>query len=614
MSPAHLPPSFGLPPEPPAFEGAIRALHRLAQRDGDEVLGQLLDTTAEALDVARASLWQMLPGRRGLRCMLMFERGVGVSTPDIVLGVEVAPAYFEAVEALLVLAAEDAQRDSRTAELADRYLAPLGIGAMLDVPVCEFGEIVGVLCLEHVGPPRRWSSAEKLFVASISGLLSQRHDRLRMAAAEDERKRQLLFDAATGLAGRSLFVDRLAREVAELGPGQDLAVIALDLERLRSLAQRYGGDFATAVMAEAAARIAQLVPPARTGRIADDTFALWVSGDRAQGLATRLASRLQRALAVPMAAPDGDSLEFSTAVGIVPGARAEPDADRLLRDALTAAFSAARKGRGRVEVVWPEVRSELQSSIELEREVRRAADAREFAFFLQPVVDLASGRAVGAEALMRWPAGRREVPPSHFIPLLEDSGLIAQVHMALVRELFAWARDIGLMKRRPGFRLHVNFAPAQLQTPAFAAELRDTARAYGAEGLLVGEITENTLFAGGDDAASTLRHLAGMGIPVTLDDFGTGFASLTHLIDLPLHGLKIDRSFCLRCADDPKARAVVAGLLGLAGHLGLEVVAEGVETEAQRELLLSLGARHAQGYLFAPALDLDTFAARWLGD
>jgi EAL domain-containing protein (putative c-di-GMP-specific phosphodiesterase class I) len=105
-----------------------------------------------------------------------------------------------------------------------------------------------------------------------------------------------------------------------------------------------------------------------------------------------------------------------------------------------------------------------------------------------------------------------------------------------------------------------------------------------------------------------------MGIPVSLDDFGTGFASLTHLIDLPLHGLKIDRSFCLRCAEDAKARAVVAGLLGLAKHLGLDVVAEGVETEAQRALLVSLGATVAQGYLFDRALDLEPFAQRWLGD
>jgi EAL domain-containing protein (putative c-di-GMP-specific phosphodiesterase class I) len=301
-------------------------------------------------------------------------------------------------------------------------------------------------------------------------------------------------------------------------------------------------------------------------------------------------------------------------VGIVPGARAEPDADRLLRDALTAAFSAARKGRGRVEVVWPDVRNELQSSLELEREVRRAADAREFTFRLQPIVDLVSGRAVGAEALMRWPRGGRDVPPSDFVPLLEDSGLIAQVHMGLLRDLFAWARETSLLERRPGFQLHVNFSPVQLQSPGFVEELRDTSRAYGVEGLLVCEITENTLFSSGEDAAATLRYLAEMGIPVSLDDFGTGFASLTHLIDLPLHGLKIDRSFCLRCAEDAKARAVVAGLLGLAKHLGLDVVAEGVETEAQRALLVTLGATVAQGYLFDRALDLEPFAQRWLRD
>ena len=390
------PDTLTLDQPPPAFEAALKVLHRLAQRDDEDVPGRLLEITAETLGVARASLWALTPGRRSIRCRAMFEQGQGMLAPEIELACDAAPAYFHAIEGLLVLAAEDAQRDPRTVELAEGYLKPLGIGAILDVPICEFGEIVGVLCLEHLGPPRRWSGAERLFVTSLSGILSQRHDRLRMAATEDERKRQLLFDAATGLAGRSLFIDRLAHAVAELPAGHDLAVLALDLERLRSLAHRYGGNFADSVMAEGAARIGQMVPAARCGRIADDTFALWVSGDRAQGLATRLAGRLQRALALPMAAPDGDTLEFSTAVGIVPGARSEPDADRLLRDALTAAFSAARKGRGRVEVVWPDVRNELQSSLELEREVRRAADAREFTFRLQPIVDLVSGRALAA--------------------------------------------------------------------------------------------------------------------------------------------------------------------------------------------------------------------------
>lgn len=605
-------PAFDLPPQ--AFQESLKALHRLAQLDSEDVPARILEMIAVTLQVARVSLWSLSSDHRSLRCRVMHEQGRSACSPDIELFSDTAPSYFQAIEGLFVLAAEDARNDPRTRELASEYLRPLGIGAMLDVPVCELGEIVGVLCLEHVGPPRCWSNAERLFVTSLSGILSQRHDRLRMCAAEDERKRQLLFDAVTGLAGRRLFVDRLAHAVAGLPVGHDLTVLALDLERLRGLAHRYGGGFADSVMAEAAARIGQVVPAARTGRITDDTFALWVTGERTQGLATRLANRLQRALAVPMSAPDGDSLEFSTAVGIVPGARAEPDADRLLRDALTAAFSAARKGRGRVEVVRPEVRNELQSSLELERDMRRAADAREFIFHLQPVVDIGSGRLIGAEALMRWSRDGRWVPPADFVPLLEDSGLIAQVHARLLRELFAWARDLELLHRRPGFQLHVNFSPVQLQAPGFVTELRDTARAYGVEGLLVCEITENTLFSSGEDAVTMLRHLADMGIPVSLDDFGTGFASLTHLIDLPLHGLKIDHSFCLRCTEDPRARAVVAGLLGLAHHLGLHVVAEGVETAEQQSLLHSIGARVAQGYLFDRALDLDTFATRWLAD
>lgn len=598
----------------PALQAALKALHRLAQLDGDEVLGHLLEMTAAALQADRTSLWLLTPGRDAIRCRSLFERGRGLCVPDTTLSFSAAPEYFQAIDGLLVLAATDAQHDPRTRELLADYLAPLGIGAMLDVPVCEFGEIAGVLCIEHVGSPRLWTSAERLFVASLGGIFSQRHDRLRMSIAEDERRNLRLFDAATGLAGRALFIDRLADALAELPLGHDLVVLALDIERLRSLAHRYGGDFASSVMAEASARIAQWVPPIRSGRVADDTFALWVSGDRAPALATRLAQRLQQTLALPMLAPDGDSLEFSTAVGIVPGVRGERDADRLLREALSATFAAARKGRGRIEVAWPEVREALQSSLDLERDVRHAADARAFCFRLQPIVDLASGRLVGAEALMRWSHEGRDVAPSDFVPLLEENGLLAQVHMGLLRDLFGWASEVGLRRKHPDFRIHVNFSPVQLASVDLAAVLRDMARAHDVEGILVCEITENMLFSSGENADTTLRHFAAMGIPVELDDFGTGFASLSHLIDLPLYGLKIDRSFCLRCTEDPKALAVVAGLLDLARHLGLHVVAEGVETPEQRALLQTLGARTAQGYLFDRALDLDIFAARWLSE
>lgn len=604
------PPSIDLPPM--ALQQALRDAHRLAQSNDAEALGSILELIAAAIGVSRASVWGLAPGAVSLDCQLMFERGVGVHELKASLPCESAPIYFSAIEGLLVLAADDVLNDPRTSELRDSYMKPMGIGAMLDVPICEFGEIVGVLCLEHVGPARVWTSAEKLFVSSMSGVLSQRRDRLRLAAAEDEREKQMLYDDATGFAGRGLFVDRLGSAIRDLPAGQELAVLALDIERLRTMAHRYGGDFANAVMAEAAARIHHIVPTHCCARIADDTLALWLTGPRVHGAAVRLAGRLQRALALPMTAPDGDSIEFSTAVGIVPGTRDETDPDRLLRDALTAAFSAARKGRGRVEVVWTDARHELQSSLDLERDVRRAADAREFEFRLQPIVRLSDGQAVGAEALMRWPRAGREVSPADFIPVLEETGLIAQVHSQLLRDLFAWARHVRILERVPGFQLHVNFSPVQLGHSTFVAELRDTARSYGLEGLLVCEVTENTLLSAGDDAGSTLKYLGEMGIPVTLDDFGTGFASLTHLIDLPLHGLKIDRSFCLRCADDLRARAVVGGLLGLAHHLKLDVVAEGVETEEHRRILIELGCEVAQGYLFDRALPLAEFAKRWL--
>ena len=478
---------------------------------------------------------------------------------------------------------------------------------MLDVPVRLFGEMVGLLCHEHVGGPRHWSDAERIFAAAMGVLCSQTMEFEKLQKAEREREQALFYDPLTGLANRALFLDRLGQALK----GEGAALLVLDIEGFSELIEAYGTGLGDAMLRETAARMAKAGSAECVGRIGNDDFALLLPGEHAAASATRKAWQLQESMLAPMEF-EGKPVQMGFSIGLVPSVGHYAAPADALRDAVIAQNSAARNGRNGIEIFRQGMDEPVRRRLALEADIRRGMAAGEFCFHLQPVFT-ASGELHGAEALLRWqhPA-RGLLAPDEFLSVAEDAGLLHDLQWPLLgtlcSRLVEWRSG-----RAPGFQVGLNVSPTQLALPYFPDDLVSMLAATGLPAdALMAEITENTLLAQEGSDAPAIARLALAGVGVSLDDFGTGFASLTHLAELPLAMVKIDRTFVARAVGDARYTAIIAGLVGLAHALSLRVVAEGVETQLQQDLLVQGGCDQLQGYFLGRPLPVEDFVARWL--
>jgi EAL domain-containing protein (putative c-di-GMP-specific phosphodiesterase class I) len=288
------------------------------------------------------------------------------------------------------------------------------------------------------------------------------------------------------------------------------------------------------------------------------------------------------------------------------------DADTLFRNA-EAALKAAKVGGERYLFYTQQMTDAVAGKLTLENQLRQALDNHEFVLHYQPKVNLASGKLVGAEALIRWNDPHTGlVPPGHFIPMLEETGLIHEVGRWVLRQAIA---DY-LRWRAAGFaavRIAVNVSPLQLRQRGFIAEVEQAigVDAQAAAGLEL-EITESVIMEDIRHNIASLQAIRAMGVSIAIDDFGTGFSSLSYLSRLPIDTLKIDRSFVIDMTTGPQGLALVSTIIDLAHALKLKVVAEGVDTAEQQRLLLLLNCDEMQGYLFSKPLPVDVFEARYL--
>ena len=298
----------------------------------------------------------------------------------------------------------------------------------------------------------------------------------------------------------------------------------------------------------------------------------------------------------------------SASVGITLGERRYRKAEELLRDADVAMYRAKAHGRQRFEIFDERLHREALQLLELESDLRHAIQRDEFEPHFQPIVDLRDGRVLGYESLLRWRHPRRGlVPPGEFLKVAEDNGSIEQIDWQMLANTCRDIPGLGV----DGRYVTLNVSPRRFRSPHLARRLLDALDAHGIPAQRVRiEVTEDALLDNPEQVSATLDTLRHAGVLAALDDFGTGYSSLSYLHRFPLHALKIDRSFVreLRPAsDEGGSAAVVRAVLALAGTLGLEVVAEGIETESLRDLLLELGCTRGQGFLYSQARP----AAEW---
>ena len=440
----------------------------------------------------------------------------------------------------------------------------------------------------------------------VAGVVVSLHDITARKLAERELAHQAFYDGLTGLANRSLFLDHTEQALRRASrTGAPPIVLCLDLDGFKDVNDSIGHLAGDELLQTIAGRLQDVVRGADTvARLGGDEFAVLID-DTAAGLpaASALAQRLLEVIGEPVDL-DGHRVTVAASIGVVV---AEPDATPLsmFRDADIAMYRAKAAGRAQWVVFDPEMRTAALERIELERELAGALAAGQLRLTYQPVVDLQTERVVGFEALLRWQHPTLgAVGPDRFVPVAEDSGEIVPIGRWVLAEATRAAAH--WQRAHPGspLTMAVNVSARQLTGDSL---IQHVAEALSASGLsasaLVLEVTETALVTDPAAVAERLTELRALGVRLALDDFGTGYSSLSYLRQFDVDVLKIDRSFVGLLDGSPDDAAIVHGLVQLGRTLRLEVVAEGVETGAQRDRLRAERCHLAQGYLFAKPLE-----------
>jgi diguanylate cyclase (GGDEF)-like protein/PAS domain S-box-containing protein len=425
-----------------------------------------------------------------------------------------------------------------------------------------------------------------------------------MKAAEERLAQLAHFDVLTGLPNRALYLDRLRQAMAQTRRhDRATGVMFLDLDRFKLTNDTFGHSAGDHLLKQVGARLADCVREGDTvGRFGGDEFGIVLADMRTPEDARLVAQKILDVLQVPFEL-EGHEVFITTSIGISLYPADSDDEMELMKNADTAMYRAKESGRNRYEFFSKDMNARSVQRLNLENNLRRALERSEFLLHYQPKASLATREITGFEALLRWTAGGQKlVSPAEFVPLLEDTGLIVPVGEwvieAACRQLVAW--------REAGVRMvpvAINLSARQFREKNLAEVVERILRAHAVDPrLLEIEITESSLMANTDEAVRTLGHLKSLGLRLSVDDFGTGYSSLAYLKRFPLDSLKIDRSFVNDVTTSVDDANITRAIIGMSRNLGLKVIAEGVETEAQLAFLLAAGCGEMQGYYFSRPL------------
>jgi diguanylate cyclase (GGDEF)-like protein len=467
--------------------------------------------------------------------------------------------------------------------------------------------------LRHKDGSFRWMRSRGLVVRN------ERGEAIRFTGAQADVTVEMVTDTATGLPNRLLLLDRLSQSISRARHQATFhyAVVLIDVGRPAGSPALSRASL-DPVLNSAARRLETCLRKPETrpemrqhdlvARVDADRLAILLDGLDDLNHATLVADRVLAEMLEPFTVR-GREMRVSPAIGIALSTSGYTQPDEVLQDADTALHRARVLGGSHSELFDPGILRSQQSALQLEAELETAVHREEFEIAYQPIVSLASHEVIGFEALVRWRhAVLGFVPPLDFIPAAERTGLIVPLGEWILRQacaqLRAWQTSL------PGAAelwVSVNVSGVQLRHPALVGAIDDALSNAGLEGRhLVLELTEGTAMDDPAAASTVLMRLRAMGIRISIDDFGTGYSSLAYVRQLPVDSLKLDQSFVRVLAHDKHTAAIVSSIMAMAGELGLNVVAEGVETGSQLAALQSLHCQSAQGYLFAKPLDPDS--------
>jgi diguanylate cyclase (GGDEF)-like protein/PAS domain S-box-containing protein len=434
--------------------------------------------------------------------------------------------------------------------------------------------------------------------------------------AEEQLQRQAFHDALTGLPSRKLFMDRLGRalERTRRRRGLKVAVLFMDLDGFKNVNDSLGHETGDLLLTVVAQRLERILRPEDTlARFGGDEFVVLLEEVEGPEEAVLVAERIGEELGRPFVL-EGRGLFASASVGIGLGDARTKTPEYLLRDADTAMYR-AKEEQARYRVFDPAMYERAKRRLELENELRRAIEQGEFVVRYQPIVDLQTDEVWGVEALVRWEHPERGLlDPSEFMVVVEEGGLIVPLGERVLEEACRQAKRWQEDSRIPPLVVSVNLSAGQLRLPDLPLVIGNSLRKTGFDARRLSlDITETAYIRALEKKTATFDRLKGLGVSISIDDFGVGYSSLSYLKRLPADALKIDKSFVRGVGEDAEDTAIVRMVIDLAHTLGMKVVAEGVEGWAQGALLAEMGCDMAQGFHFArplPPEEMAEFLAR----
>jgi diguanylate cyclase (GGDEF)-like protein len=459
--------------------------------------------------------------------------------------------------------------------------------------------------LEH----QRAEQAEK-HVQELNNYIAEQERISRVLEETKEHFRHAAFhDSLTGLPNRAMFTELLKAEIESSNRRNDhmFAVLFLDLDRFKNINDSLGHTHGDLLLVAFAERLERTLRPIDTlARFGGDEFAILLSGMTDATDAVRVAQRIQDELSQPFVL-DKNSAFATASIGIALSSSGYDRPDDILRDADIAMYRAKENGKARYELFDHGMHARAVSRLQLESDLRQAIEQKEFCVYYQPIISLQTGRLAGFEALVRWNHPRRGlVAPADFIPVAEETGLIVPIGQWVLNEACAQVRQWQIdSPSHRSLSLSVNLSARQVAQPDLLQRIKDALETSKLNPhCLKLEITESVVMENAEAAAQMFKQLRSLGVQLSIDDFGTGYSSLSYLHRFPLNYLKIDRSFVMRLTTD-NDNAIVRTISTLARNLGMEVIAEGIETEEQFQQLKMLGCEYGQGYLFSRPVSND---------
>jgi len=572
---------------------------------------KLLETCCHLLNTSRVSLWLFSENKKRIICQSLylqcdksFETGAVIEEFD-------CPKYFNALQSNRIISISDVQQDLRMNKLLVQYLKPLDIKSMLDAPLFSNGQLSGVLCIEQTLTCREWDMAEISYVASAADAIS-------LFYAQDKwliERQGLLFmeqiDPLTNLENRLFFQKRINRAITTTTENNNCGIVLIGLDGFTGINDRFGHDFANNVLCEVSRCLEKITrtTSAYASRIGGDIFGLWIpnldlaneSTPDSKNELNTIITLLESEFPLQVKAPNNEIIQVFVGIGcVVNKLKKMLDFDPIRKAEI--AMLEAKKNLPRsicfYDFEWDKT---LQEAIKLEDELVTALNTNQIKSYYQPILGENYQRdGFSLEALVRWEHPVKGVlSPFVFLPIAKRLGLMKAIGDVVLEQA---CHDIRMFQDK-GVNLHrisINISSEQLFSPDLIEQIQLAVKKHQIKFTsLEFEIIEELIAGDSQVLMNQLDAITKLGIKLSIDDFGTGYSSLSRLKNLNVSKLKIDKSFVDGLPDNDRDICIAKSIIGLAKGMGLEIVAEGVESKAQAQWLLKNGCELLQGYLFS---------------